>query len=333
MSFAHAWILHFLWLLPLAGICLIFSSRRQAHVLKKAADPELITRLIGKPRSGVRFIKGLLLLGALFLMIFALAGPRWGSRYQEVKQKGVDIMIAFDVSPSMLVSDIKPNRLERAKRKVQDLLHVIRGDRVGLVAFSGSAFVQCPLTLDYEALSMFLNQLEPRFIPVPGTDLGYAIVKAIDSFDSMSQADKVILLITDGEDNEGLGQKAAEKARIKGVKVFVLGIGETGGGPVPGPGVSFAKDESGRIILSRLDEEGLKEIASTTGGTYARVVTGDLDLDIIYFAGIKSHTRATEIKSGKIKVFEERFAVFIAAALLLLLIEVLLLERHPGPFR
>ena len=260
---------------------------------------------------------------------FALAGPRWGSHYQEVSQKGVDIMILVDVSPSMLVEDVDPSRLERARREIMDFLRVVQGDRVGLVAFSGAAFIQCPLTLDYSALEMFLTMLEPDLLPVPGTDIGAAIETAISSFDFKSETDKVILLITDGEDNEKKGLEAARKAAAKGIKIFVFGMGETSGGPIPaGDGKGgFRKDKEGKLILSKLDEEGLRQIASMARGSYVRSVAGDLDLDMLYFDGIKSNTKAETVKTGKIKVYEERFSIFLLAAFLLLFTEGLIRER------
>ncbi|MBE9582451.1 MAG: VWA domain-containing protein [Proteobacteria bacterium] len=329
MKLAHAWILHFMWLLPLAGLALVVCHRQRAKALERFADPELLVRLTGEDKGRRRFFKGLFLLSALGLMLFALTGPRWGSHYQEVSQKGVDIMILVDVSPSMLVEDIKPNRLERARREIMDFLRVVRGDRVGLVALSGAAFIQCPLTLDYGALEMFLSQLEPDLIPVPGTDLGAAIEKGLSSFDFKTETDKVMLFITDGEDNEAKGLEVARKAAEKGVKVFVFGMGEPSGGPIPaGDGKGgFKKDKDGKLILSRLDEEGLSQIASITGGAYARSVSGDLDLDILYFEGIKSRTKAETLKSGKIKVYEERFPIFLLAAFLFLVLEGLLVER------
>ncbi|HLA28486.1 MAG TPA: VWA domain-containing protein [Syntrophales bacterium] len=333
MNFAHPWMLHFIWLLPLVMVGMVLSARRRERVLASLADPDLLAFLVARERPGVRFFRAALTLLALFLLIIALAGPQWGSHYQEVQQKGVDIMLTVDVSPSMLVTDVQPSRLELAKRKVQDFLRVVSGDRVGLVAFSGAAFVQCPLTLDYEALVMFLTQLEPGLIPVPGTDLGAAINKTLAAFDNKSETDKVILLITDGEDNEGKGRNAAAKARDLGVKIYIFGIGDTAGGPIPEPEGKggFAKDKSGKVVLSKLDEEGLATIASTTGGSYIRASTsGDPDLDIIYFAGIKAHTKARELKSGKIKVYEERFPFFVALALILLLFEGLFGTRVKG---
>jgi Ca-activated chloride channel family protein len=333
VKLAHFWILHFLWLLPVVGVALIVCNRQKKKAMDRFADPELIARLTGEERKSGRFFKGVFLLSALGLMLFALAGPRWGSHYQEVSQKGVDIMILVDVSPSMLVEDVKPNRLERARREILDFLKVVQGDRLGLAAFSGAAFVQCPLILDYAALEMFLSQLQPDLIPVPGTDLGAAIETGSSAIDLKSETDRVILLITDGEDNEARGLEAARTAAEKGVKIFVFGIGEPSGGPIPaGPGKGgFKKDKEGKLILSKLDEESLRQIAFTTGGTYARSVAGDLDLDVLYFDGIKSRTKAQTLKSGKIKVYEERFPIFVLAAFLLLMLENLIPERSIHP--
>jgi Ca-activated chloride channel family protein len=321
--------MHLLWLVPLAALALVVIYRRKRRDLLAFCDAELAPRLAGERIQARGFLKSLLLLGGLALMILALAGPRWGSRYQEVSQKGVDIMLAVDVSSSMLVGDVRPSRLERARREVQDFLQVVAGDRVGLVAFAGAAFVQCPLTLDYGALSMFLEALKPDLIPVPGTDLGAALDAALSAFDPATETDRVIVLITDGEDNEGAGLKSAERAARAGVKIFIFGIGDPAGGPVPeaqGQG-GFKKDAGGRMVMSRLDESGLKRIAEVTGGTYVRSTTGDPDLDLLYYSGIKMKTEASVLKSGKIKVYEERFVVFVLAAFVLLLLEAMIGER------
>ena len=322
MTFAHLWVLHFLWLLPAAGLALAAGNRKKRRAMERLADPELLSRLCVRPSPGRIFLKSVFLLTGLGLMIFALAGPRWGSHYEEVSRKGVDIMVTVDVSPSMMVSDIKPNRLERARREILDFLRVAR-DRVGLVPFSGAAFVQCPLTLDYGALRMFIGEMGPDLIPVPGTDLGAAIDTALSAFDFTSETDRVILLITDGEDNENRGVTAARRAAEKGVRIFVFGMGDPAGGPVPatdGKG-GFKKDRTGRMVLSKLNEEGLRRIADITGGTYVRSVAGDLDLDVLYFEGIRSETTARTLKSGKIRVSEERFSLFLLAAFLFLFLE------------
>ncbi len=329
MTLAYPWILLLLWLLPIAGLALAAHYRHKGKALARFAEPELLDRLTGAIVRGRRFVKAALILAALGLMLFGLAGPRWGSHYQEVSQKGVDIIILADVSQSMLVEDVKPNRLERARREIHDFLQVVQGDRIGLVAFSGSAFVQCPLTLDYAALEMFLQSLAPDMIPMTGTDLAAAIETGLSAFDAKAETDKVMLLITDGEDNEGRGLESARKAAEKGVKIFIFGIGEASGGPIPaaeGQG-GFKKDATGNLVLSRLDEEGLRKMASSTGGTYVRSVTGDLDLDVLYFDGIRSRTTAQTLKSSKIIVYEERFVFFLLPAVLLLLMEGFLYER------
>jgi len=329
MTFSHFWILNFLWFLPLVGLSLAICCRQKKRTIERFADPELLTRLTGEELAGKNFLKGFFLISGLGMMLFALAGPRWGSHYQEVSQKGVDIIIAVDVSPSMLVEDVEPNRLERARREILDFLKIVSGDRVGLVAFAGAAFIQCPLTLDYGALQMFLSAIKPDLIPIPGTDLGAAIETSISSFDFKSETDKVIILITDGEDNENRGIEAAKKAAGKGVKVFVFGIGEGSGGPIPaGDGTGgFKKDDKGKVIVSRLKEENIRKIASRTGGIYVKSVAGDLDLDILYFEGIKFRTEAKTLKSGKIKVYEERFSFFLLAAFVFLILEELILTR------
>lgn len=328
MTFEQAWVLHFLWLLPVAGLALLAYHRQREKALARFAEPELLSRLTGAILPGMRAMKVVLTLVALGLMIFALSGPRWGSHYQEVTQKGVDIVLLADVSPSMLVEDVKPNRLERARREILDFLRVVQGDRVGLVAFSGAAYVQCPLTLDYAALEMFLQALSPELIATVGTDLGAAIETGISAFDPKAETDKVMLLITDGEDNEGRGLEAARKAAGKGVKIFVFGVGEAAGGPVPGGGQGFKKDEQGKTVLSRMDEDSLRDIAAATGGTYVRSVAGDLDLDVLYFGGIRSRTTAQTLKSGKIRIEEERFFFFLLPALFFLLLEGFLAERR-----
>ena len=323
MTLSHPWILHFLWLLPLVAVTFVVVYRKRRQALTRFAETELLMRIAPEDSRGRRVLKAVLCLLALGCMLLALAGPRWGSHYQEVTQKGVDIVIALDVSPSMLVEDIKPDRLERAKREIADFLKVVKGDRVGLVAFSGAAYTQCPLTLDYGALMMFLNILHPDNIPHPGTDLGSAVLGAIKAFDPKSETDKVILLITDGEDNEKQGLDAAREAARKGIKIFVFGMGDPAGGPIPasnGKG-GFVKDDKGELVLSKLDEAGLQEIAAVTGGEYVRSMAGDLDLDLLYFDGIKQKTDAAVVKSGKIKVHEERFFIFAVAAFLLLLLE------------
>jgi len=330
MTFANEWILHFLWAMPLFAFVLMVRHRRRQRAIGLFAEPSLLKKLTPEDHKGKRFLKALLLLFALGVLIFALAGPRWGSQYQEVSRKGVDIMMLVDVSRSMMVEDVKPNRLERATREIVDFIKVVEGDRVGLTAFAGTAFVQCPLTLDYAALEMFLSALEPGIIPVPGTDLGRAIETGLSAFDAGTETDKVMLLITDGEDNENHGLEAARKAANQNIKIFVFGIGDPSGGPIPAgkDQGGFKKDKSGNLVLSKLDEKTLQDIAMETDGGYARSMAGVLDLDILYFDGIKQKTKAQTLKSGKIKVYEEHFNLFVLAAFLLLLFEELIDDKR-----
>lgn len=329
MKFDNLWALNLLLVLPLLVLALIYEVRKKRIALSYFSDKSLLPLLTGDEKKGRRLLKSILLLVSTGFMIIALAGPRWGSHYQEVSREGVDIFLVVDVSRSMLVEDVKPNRLERARREILDFLKVVQGDRVGLVAFSGTAFVQCPLTLDYGACQMFLSDLKPGLIPVPGTDIGAAIESAVSSFDTEAATDRVILLITDGEDNEEKGLKAAKEAEAKGVKIFVFGIGDSSGGPIPEAGDKggFIKDKRGKLVLSKLDEGSLERIAEATGGDYVRSTAGDLDLDILYFSGIKSKTDAAILKSGKIKVYEERFPIFLFAAFVLLFIEGFINDR------
>jgi Ca-activated chloride channel family protein len=331
MTFTRLWVLNFLWFAPLLVFIRALVARRRRRALLVFAEPELLSRLVPAETRARVLARGVLYVLAYVLLVLAAAGPCFGERYEEVRQKGVDIIIAVDVSRSMLVEDVKPTRLERARREVADLVSVVTGDRLGLVAFSGAAFLQCPLTLDYQALDLFLSQLAPDLIPVPGTDLGAAIDTAVAAFPKDSAADKVVILLTDGEDNEGKGQEAAEKAEKAGVKIFVFGMGDPGGGPVPAAqSGGFEKDKEGKLVLSKLDEAGLAQIARITGGVYTRSVDGDLDLDQLYFEGIKERTDEATLKTGKIVVHEPRFVWFLAAAFILLLAEGVLRERTMG---
>ena len=260
----------------------------------------------------------------IFAFLFlALTRPQWGYNWEDIKQEGVDIIIALDVSRSMLAEDIKPNRLERAKRKIADLLNMLKGDRVGLVAFAGTSFVQCPLTLDYSAARIFLNAIDTDLIPIQGAALGDALRKSIKAFRTEEKKSKAIILITDGEDQSGLALEAAKEAREAGVKVFTFGIGKEIGAPLPNPDKSrgFLKNKEGEVILTKLDETTLQKISLETGGSYVRSVTGDIDLKTIYFDQISQKVDKKQFKSERRKIWQERFQWFIFSALLFLLYE------------
>ena len=221
---------------------------------------------------------------AILFLILALTRPRRGYEWENIHQRGVDVIVALDVSSSMLAEDIKPNRLERAKRKISDLLDMMEGERCGHVAFAGTSFVQCPLTLDYGAARLFLSAIDTQLIPVQGTALGNAIKTSVKAFRSQEKKSKALILITDGEDQTGKALSAAKLAGDQGVKIYTIGIGGEIGAPIPnhsGAG-GFRKNQQGEVILSKLDETTLQQIALETGGSYVRSVTGDIDFNTIY---------------------------------------------------
>jgi Ca-activated chloride channel family protein len=263
-----------------------------------------------------------------------LAEPRYGFTWEEVKREGVDIVVALDVSDSMLVEDAetggKLSRLERAKREITDLLRLLEGDRIGLVAFAGTAFVECPLTLDYGAAEIFLDAIDTDLIPVKGTALGPALRTAMEAFEGASHPSRAIVLITDGEDHTGQALQAATEAKAAGVRIFTIGIGRDEGAPIPAPGGGFRRDRGGEIILSRLDETTLQKIALETGGSYVRSVTGDVDLEKIYAQGIKATMEDQELGSRRRQRWEERFQWVLGLALLALMLEPLISERKRG---
>jgi Ca-activated chloride channel family protein len=317
-----------LWVAPLLVAFFVASSRSRARSLRRFAAPALLERLAGAGGGRRRALKSALVIAAVIAMLSALARVQVGYTWQEVERKGVDIVVALDVSDSMLVEDAgSVDRLERAKRELADLLRIVAGDRIGIVAFAGVAFVQCPLTTDYGAAELFLRALDADAIPVQGTDLEQALSVSLAAFRGGAAGSRAVLLITDGEDHSGRALEAAEKLRAEGVRVFAIGIGSAEGAPVPARGGGFRRDRSGAIVLSRLDEPTLQQIALTTGGRYVRSVTGDLDLETIYVDGIKAMLEDRELDAERRQRWEDRFQWLLGASLLLLMIESLVSER------
>ena len=323
MTFFRTEMLFFIWAMPVLFLVVVYGMRRRREIMRCFSSAHGLDVIAPDSVGGRRWVKTSLLMGTVLFTAVALAGPKYGYRWQEIRQQGVDIIIALDCSRSMTAADIQPSRLERAKREVFDLLAMLQGDRVGLVAFAGTAFLQCPLTLDYDAFNLFLNSLSPEYLPVGGTDITGALATALDSFDPKSASDKAVILITDGE-NTGDGEplKAAETLKEKKIKLFCIGVGGSDGVPIPEPDGGFKKDRSGQIVLSRLDENTLKKMAVVTGGTYVRSVAGDLDLDAIYTNEIRRTMEAETVSSGRKQVWEDRFQWPLALALLCLVAEL-----------
>ncbi len=325
MNFARIEMLFLIWAVPLLLLVFVYGMKKRRKILSRFASSRGLSAIAPTADAARRKIKAGLMLSVLFFLALALSGPRYGYRWLEIERKGIDILVALDCSKSMLASDIKPSRLDRAKREVYDLLALLKGDRVGLVAFAGTAFLQCPLTFDYEAFNLFLNVLSPDFLPIGGTDISEAINISVDGFDKKSNTEKAVILITDGENTgEGDPIKAAEKAKESGVKLFCIGVGSEDGVPVPEEQGGFKKDASGKIILTKLDEETLKRMAVMTGGTYVRSVAGDMDLDVIYTKEIRGKMEASELESGRKQIWEDRYQWFLALAILALITELFL---------
>ncbi len=327
MKFANLAYLWFLWLIPAVIFFFIWGYKKKQDLIHQFVSPELRDRIL----EGVSFtrqkIKILFIILAFLFAIISLIRPKWGFHWEEVHRKGVDIIIALDVSKSMLAEDVSPNRLQRAQREILDLLNIIQGDRVGLVAFAGTSFLQSPLTLDYGAVKIFLDDLDTNLIPIPGTAIADAIKKSIESFDEKNQKSRVLILITDGEDHLGKPIEAAKEAAAKGIKVYTIGIGNEQGAPIPDKEKGgFVKDSKGSMVLTQLDEETLQKIALETGGSYVRSVTGDLDLEKIY-EDINKKVEDQDLQSGKRKRFEERFQWPLFLAILFLMIELCFSER------
>ena len=329
MEFDKPQMLMFLWLLPLVALSLWVSARLRSRRLARFLHKSNLKNLIPSTSVVRSLLKGGLLLLSYSMLVVALAEPKWGYEWREVKLKGVDIMLALDVSRSMKAQDITPNRLERAKREIVDLIGLLQGDRIGLIAFAGVGFVQCPLTADYKAVSMFLDHLNEELIPVPGTSLGDAIrlgVKSLTESSELNTQGKAIILITDGEDQDSEPMKAAAEAKDKGIKIFTIGMGQDAGAPIPLSGGGFKKDQSGNVVVTRLGESTLQDIATITGGRYVRSTTGDLDLRSIYLDGIKDQMQAGEIKSSRQKVWYYRSHIFALLSALFLMLNFALKE-------
>lgn len=325
-------MLWLLWLVPALILFYIASFRSKQRALHRFISPEMYARIHAGVSRSRQVFKAALVIIAITLGILALARIKYGFTWEEVTRHGVDIVIALDVSDSMLVEDAetggKLTRLERAKREITDLLRMMEGDRVALVAFAGSAFLECPLTLDYGAAEVFLDAIDTDLIPVKGTAIDEAIETSLKAFEGGGNKSQAIILITDGEDHTGRALEMAERAKVAGVRIFTIGIGRDEGAPIPMPGGGFRRDRRGEMILSKLDEPTLQKIALTTGGRYVRSVTGDVDLEKIYLQGVKATLEDRELGSKRRQRWEDRFQWFVGAMLAVLALEPLIAERR-----
>jgi Ca-activated chloride channel family protein len=308
---------------------LIFRMKKRA--MQRFGNLALLQKLTFSFSPRKQRWKVSLLVLAIFFLLFSLARPQLGTKLTLMKREGVDIVIAMDCSLSMLAEDFKPNRLEKAKQEVNGLIARMQGDRVGLVAFAGVAFVQCPLTIDYSAAQMFLDILDVNLIPQAGTAVGDAIRTSIKAFNQKERKYKVLILLTDGEDHDSDPLKAAEEAAQEGIRIYTIGIGSTQGEPIPirnerGEVTGFKKDEEGNVVVSKLDETTLQKIALTTGGKYYHASSGEMELDKIYDDISKMERKELE---GKLMVqYEDRYQYFLFISIALLVVEFMISERR-----
>ncbi len=327
MEWGVAKNLIWLWVLPAGVFIFYLASWRKRSQMRAFGEVALVERLISSFDPRQRLKKRLLILTAFLCMALALAQPHFRTKEIQVERRGIDVMIAVDVSKSMLAKDIPPNRLEKAKLELTTLIDRLKQDRIGIVAFAGEAFIQCPLTLDKGAVKIFLSTLNPNIIPTPGTAIGSAIRVATQAFTEKEKEFKALVLLTDGEDHDSNPLEAARKAKQAGVKVFTIGVGTSDGSTLPGEsaGEGFKKDKAGRPVLSKLDEPLLRDIAKETGGVYYRSSRGEVEVDAL--AGEIRKMSQKGLKSERSMQYEESFQTFVAIALFLLFIEMAISER------
>ena len=318
------WILVFLpiFLMMLVG----FRKRREQ--LSKFIKPNLWPKIIPDLSYSRRFWKRFLSILAVIFLIIALMRPQYGLVFKKMQRKGNDIYIAIDTSKSMLVKDIKPSRFEHAKREIYNLIEELKGDRIGLIAFAGDAFIQCPLTVDYNSLKLFLDHLSVGSVPVAGTDIATAIKTARVSFEKGSQtSNKILIIISDGEGFENDPVKSAEAAADSNIDIYTVGIGTSAGEPIPlyeanGSFIGYKKDKENNVILSKLDNYTLEQISLTTNGKYYSSNLGQFVMDQLYKDISLKETKLLEAEL--LQMHEDRYQWFLAIAFILLLVETLL---------
>jgi Ca-activated chloride channel family protein len=332
MIFANPQAWHLLWLLPLiAGALHLFFQHRQ-KAMSRFVQQQLVSELAPDFSRKTYRLKAAFLLAAFVLMVAALSRPQWGFCERAVKRHGLDIMVAIDVSKSMLTQDVKPSRLERTKLAIKDLVTQLSGsDHIGLIGFAGDAMIMCPLTYDYNGFLLSLDDLSVDSIPRGGTDISAAIDESIRAYQGRADSDKAVVLVTDGEDQEGDALQAARRAREQGVKIFTVGVGTTEGDLIQVTNAQgqtgFLKDANGNVVKSRLNENLLSQIAYITGGAYVRSGATHFGLDYLYdqqLSKLKKH----DTQEKMARIYNERFQWPLTLAFVLLVMEGLLYNRR-----
>lgn len=327
--FANSHFLYLLIILPvLIALYIVFIQLNKRNMGKFASS--MFFDILMPDRSPFRKnLKFMLYLMILSVLIIALARPQFGSRLEEVKREGIEMIIALDVSRSMLAEDIKPNRLVRAKQAIVNLVNRMQDDKIGMIVFAGDAYTQLPMTTDYISARLFLANINTEIVSKQGTAIASAIELGMKSFTQDQEASKVIVIISDGENHEGDAIQAAKSAQEKGINIYTIGMGSVQGAPIPmarrsGQG-GFLKDRQGEVIISRMDASMLRKIAQAGKGDFFRASTGNVGLNKLY-SDLNSLNKS-EIETKVYSEYEDQFHYFVALALLLLLLDVLILEK------
>ena len=330
LRYGNIEFLYFLALIPLLLLTLYLYNRWQKKSISKFGDPNLVMDLMKNYSKSRRNIRNTLFILSIIFLIIGISNPQIGTKMEEVKREGVDLMIAIDLSYSMMAQDIKPNRLERAKQAISRLIDKLEGDRIGLVVFAGEAYVQLPITTDYSAAKLFLSTVNTSIIPTQGTKIGNAIDLCSKSFDKENAQSKAIIIITDGETHDEEAIKSAKKAKEEGIYIHTLGMGLTKGGPIPiynkyGSTSEFRKDREGNVIITKLNESMLEEIALAGEGTYIRANNSKSGLSSLFEEINKMEKK--EIGTMIFTNYKDRFQIFIGISLVLLILNLFFLER------
>ncbi|HLN52997.1 MAG TPA: VWA domain-containing protein [Lentimicrobium sp.] len=326
--FEHPEYLNLMWLLPVLVVIYIFYYRWKMKVIKKLGDQNVVSLLMpyrSAWRNHFKFLLTLLTLASIFV---AIANPQMGSQLEKVKRKGIDIVIALDVSNSMLAQDIKPSRLERAKQAINRLIDDLENDRIGLVVFAGKAYTQLPITTDYAAAKLMLSTVSTDLVPVQGTSIGKAVEMSASQF-NVEKSGKAIIIITDGETHDEEALERVSEASEQGIRIYTIGLGLAEGAPIPiynnGVMTGFKKDKSGSTIITRLDETMLQQIAESGKGIYVRASNSQLGLSRIFDEIKRLEQNTYDVKSYS--DYDDKFQYFVGIALILIFINYIINER------
>ena len=316
--------------IPVLAVLFARAEQRGVTKLREFVSPRLLPQLAATVNRSRRVLRFALVMLGLALAIVSLARPQWGYIYEDVKRKGLDLLFAVDTSRSMLSNDVQPNRLERVKLAAQDLVNQLQGDRVGLIAFAGRAFLQAPLTIDYEAAVESINDLDTKTIPEGGTNISEAINLAVNTFGKSAAGNRALIIFTDGEELNGDAAKTAKSAADAGVRIFTVGVGTPQGSLIPinsdDGGTAFVKDSAGQVVKSKLDEKRLREVAQATGGFYLHLDDGPRTMSQLYSQGL-ANMKAADIDARLGRRPIERYEWPLGAAMLALTMSILIGER------